>query len=318
MMLADKIISLRKRNGWSQEDLAERMNVSRQSVSKWESDQSTPDIGKILELSRIFQVTTDYLLKDELEEPSEPEPPSPAEEEPEPDGYSVSAAEAEDFLSAMARHGRQSGFGVLLCILSPVPLIVSSAYEDHRFSIAIGMAALLIFIAAAVVLFIVSESNIKAYEHYKKQPIRLDQAAQELVSAWQQQERQSLVYRNAGGAVLCILGVLPMLLGGILDLSDFILIHLTALLLVFVAVGVYLFVTAGTTRSGYDQLLQEGDYAPERKKNKWLEDFYWPVVTAIYLGWSFWTSNWGFTWIIWPVAGCLFAALSAVLERRKK
>ena len=64
MILADKIITLRKKAGWSQEELAERLNVSRQSVSKWESAQSMPDIDKILQLSSLFSVTTDCLLKD--------------------------------------------------------------------------------------------------------------------------------------------------------------------------------------------------------------------------------------------------------------
>lgn len=69
MILADKIIDLRKKNGLSQEELAEKMNVSRQSVSKWEGAQSVPDLNKIIMLSEIFGVTTDYLLKDELGEP---------------------------------------------------------------------------------------------------------------------------------------------------------------------------------------------------------------------------------------------------------
>ena len=51
------------------EELAERLNVSRQSVSKWESAQSVPDIDRILQMSRLFGVTTDYLLKDDMEEP---------------------------------------------------------------------------------------------------------------------------------------------------------------------------------------------------------------------------------------------------------
>lgn len=67
MIFADKLIALRKKKGWSQEELAEKMNVSRQAVSKWESAQSLPDLGKILALSTLFDVTTDYLLKDELE-----------------------------------------------------------------------------------------------------------------------------------------------------------------------------------------------------------------------------------------------------------
>ncbi len=68
MILADKIIRFRKKNGWSQEELAEKMNVSRQAVSKWEAAQTTPDLEKILQLSNLFGVTTDYLLKDELED----------------------------------------------------------------------------------------------------------------------------------------------------------------------------------------------------------------------------------------------------------
>lgn len=53
MTLADKIIMLRKRQGWSQEELASRLNVSRQSVSKWEMAQSVPDLNKIVLLSRL-------------------------------------------------------------------------------------------------------------------------------------------------------------------------------------------------------------------------------------------------------------------------
>ena len=68
MILADKIINLRKKNGWSQEELAERLGVSRQSVSKYEGAQSVPDLDKILKLSEIFGVTTDYLIKDDIEE----------------------------------------------------------------------------------------------------------------------------------------------------------------------------------------------------------------------------------------------------------
>ena len=67
MIFADKLIALRKQHGLSQEQLAEKLNVSRQSVSKWEGAQSIPDINKIIQLSQIFGVSTDYLLKDELE-----------------------------------------------------------------------------------------------------------------------------------------------------------------------------------------------------------------------------------------------------------
>ena len=65
MILADKIIEERKRLGLSQEELAEKLSVSRQSISKWEGAQSIPDINRIIEMANIFGVTTDYLLKDD-------------------------------------------------------------------------------------------------------------------------------------------------------------------------------------------------------------------------------------------------------------
>ena len=69
MILADKITELRKKAGWSQEELAAQLGVSRQSVSKWEGAQSVPDMEKILQLSNLFGVSTDYLLKDEITQP---------------------------------------------------------------------------------------------------------------------------------------------------------------------------------------------------------------------------------------------------------
>ena len=68
MILADKITALRKKAGWSQEELAEQLGVTRQSVSKWEGAKSVPDMDKVVQMSRLFGVTTDFLLKDELSE----------------------------------------------------------------------------------------------------------------------------------------------------------------------------------------------------------------------------------------------------------
>ena len=63
MDVSEKILQLRKANGFTQEELAEKLNVSRQSVSKWESGQSVPELEKLVALSEIFQVSTDHMLK---------------------------------------------------------------------------------------------------------------------------------------------------------------------------------------------------------------------------------------------------------------
>ena len=67
MKLSDKIVGLRKSNGMSQEDLAEKLDVSRQAISRWESGAAMPDANNILQLSKLFDVTTDYLLNDDYQ-----------------------------------------------------------------------------------------------------------------------------------------------------------------------------------------------------------------------------------------------------------
>ena len=68
-MIGTKISFCRKKAGLSQEALATRLNISRQAVSRWETGEAVPDTEKIVQLSRLFQVSTDYLLLDEIEEP---------------------------------------------------------------------------------------------------------------------------------------------------------------------------------------------------------------------------------------------------------
>lgn len=65
MKLQDKIIEHRKANGWSQEDFADKLNVSRQAISRWENGTALPDLQNILQISKLFHVTTDYLLNDD-------------------------------------------------------------------------------------------------------------------------------------------------------------------------------------------------------------------------------------------------------------
>ena len=67
MDIAEKIIKLRKESGWSQEDLAEKLYVSRQAISRWENGTALPDAQNVLQISKLFGVTTDYLLNDDYE-----------------------------------------------------------------------------------------------------------------------------------------------------------------------------------------------------------------------------------------------------------
>ena len=122
MIFADKLIALRKKAGWSQEELAQQLNVSRQSVSKWEGAQSVPDLDKIVQLSRVFGVSTDYLLKDELEE-QEPAPSLPEQ----PQRRRVSMEEASRYLELRCAAAPRLALATFLCVISPIALILLGA-----------------------------------------------------------------------------------------------------------------------------------------------------------------------------------------------
>ena len=132
MIIADKIVSLRKRAGWSQEELAEKLGVTRQSVSKWEGAQSVPDMDKVVSMSRLFGVTTDYLLKDELEEDA----PCAAAEDNDPPLRRVTMEQASAYLALRKAAAPKVAAATALCIVSPVTLLLLSApSESGRFGI---------------------------------------------------------------------------------------------------------------------------------------------------------------------------------------
>ena len=180
MILADKIIQLRKKNGWSQEELAEQMGISRQAVCKWEGAQSIPDINKLIQLSRLFNVSMDYLLKDEMEE-VEYDTTSLQDEtatEEQSSRRFVSMEEANAFLKVKKETSGKIALGVALCILSIIPLcILASAAENHLIPITeeiaggIGFIILLVIVASAVAIFIQCGMKTSPYEFLEKENI---------------------------------------------------------------------------------------------------------------------------------------------------
>lgn len=84
-MIGEKIALCRKKAGMSQEALAAELNISRQAVSRWETGEATPDTDKVVQLSRLFGVTTDYLLLDEIEASAAPQTSAPQPSAPQAD-----------------------------------------------------------------------------------------------------------------------------------------------------------------------------------------------------------------------------------------
>lgn len=325
MILADKIIELRKKAGLSQEELAEKMGVSRQSVSKWEGALSIPDLDKILLLSEIFGVSTDYLLKDELGD----EIPSPTEEISESRFRRVSMEEANDFIKVKDETAPLVALGVVLCILSPVIMFFLIAMHTagkieitENSAAGIGIVALILLVVPAVALFIISGMKTNKYEYFEDEPIELAYGVAGMVRERQNKLRDKHIRDCVLGVCLCVVSALPLLLFAFFgNDGDEVLIGL-CLTLMIVAAGVYILIRSGIPWETTEKLLQQDDYTVEKKtlekKLDPISSIYWCIVTAVYLGWSFYTMEWHRTWIIWPVAGVFFGVFEGIAHYMNK
>lgn len=331
MILAEKIMQLRKKNGWSQEELAEQMHVSRQSVSKWESGTSIPDLNKILLLSQIFGVSTDYLLKEEMEDRNE----ILSTEEMEVNVNhatesirNVSLEEATDYMRDSACIAKKIAVGVSMCILSPILLLLLGVYAENGMipisedmAGGFGIISLLLIIAPAVAIFITVGMKMERYQYLEKEPIELEYGVSGIVKERKQAQNETYMTGILIGVTLCILSAIPLFVAAAIDASDIIVVWCVVGILFMISVAVYIFIRVMTVRFCYDRLLQENDYTLSRKtaakrKRKW-EAIYWPLITAIYLAYSFWTMHWERSWIIWPVAAVFSVVLSGIFGKEE-
>ncbi|MGM9597419.1 MAG: helix-turn-helix domain-containing protein [Eubacteriales bacterium] len=316
MILADKIIRLRKKNGWSQEELAEKMNVSRQAVSKWESAQTVPDLEKILQLSGLFGVTTDYLLKDELE--NEEYTDSAAES-----GVKrVTLAEANEFIDWRRSAAVRIAVAVFLCIASVIPLLLLAAASEANligmssaFAGAVGMVIFLAAVTVAVVIFVYCGFRNAPYAYLDKEVFETEYGVKGMVRERQKAYRNAYVRSNMIGVCLCVLSPVALFVGAFSGDEFFTVLMLTVTLLM-VGVGVIFFITAGVRWASMQKLLREGEFSDREKKRSGLKEsvgtIYWLLAVAIYLGWSFAADSWTISWIVWPIAGVLFAAVMQI------
>lgn len=322
MTIADKILNLRKTNNLSQEELAEKLGVSRQSVSKWESAASIPDITKIMALAKLFSVATDYLLDDELEMPQYTGEVERSTE------HLVTIEEANRLIATTKKYARKLALGVAFCILSPTLLIflttvaeenASNSYISVDMASIFGLIFLFLFVAVAVSIFIIGEADIKPLQYFKKSDFELSFGVSGIVK-----ERQSafLPVRTKTlvmNVVLLMFSALPLVVVSFFSVTQTFLIGMLMVLFFVVAIGVCNLIICEAEKKCYEQLLGEGEYNRAsmgvNKKKERINGIYWSVVLAVYLGWSLWGENWGITWIVWPVAALLYSAISAIFVR---
>lgn len=321
MILAEKIMQLRKKAGWSQEELAEQLGVTRQSVSKWEGAQSMPDMEKILQMSRLFGVSTDFLLKDELEA-AEPDvaPDEPALRR-------VSMEEASAYLALRREAAPKMALGTLLCVWSPVTLIgLSFVSEAGRFPMTqnaaagLGLCVLLILVAIGVALFLSCGRGTRDFAFLETEPFETEYGVSGMVKERRRAGEDRFHRLNTVAAMLCVLAALP-LFAAVFWGVDAAYILGVCLTIVLAGIGAALFVYTGTETAAMEKLLEDGEYTRDRKRSGSLRGtvslVYWLTATAVFLFYTFGPRGSGqpqYSWFIWAIAGVLYAAVLAVVK----
>ncbi|WP_028125858.1 helix-turn-helix domain-containing protein [Eremococcus coleocola] len=317
MILADKIIELRKKNGWSQEEFSEMLGVSRQSVSKWEGAQSTPELNRLIQMSKIFSVSTDYLLKDDVENLD----PEQADLEWLEDRRKFSLEEANSYLKLKAESRPILAGGISLLILSPSILLYTAlGAETENFPLSedmatlIGVATLLLAVAIGVGLIIFANQKVAKFDFLEKEMIDTEYGVTNLARDLKEKSHDQYVFRLILGIGLCIVSAIPILMIELFDQAKTNVGIFIIMTLALVAIGVNLIVQTLDQREAYDQLLQEEDYSLESKRRRsWsgpIFGAYWTLIAMVYIAYSLYTDNWAWSWVIWPFAG----AFSGVIE----
>ena len=322
MILADKIINLRKKMLWSQEELADKLDVSRQSVSKWESSQSIPDMDKILKMSRLFGVSTDYLLKDELGETDET---PQVQEDDSPALRHVSMEQASKYMEIRAKSAPKLALSTMLCVLAPMALLFFIALSlsgwvsmSENAAAGIGLSFLIILVALGVIGFIKAGSEASGYEFLEREAFETEYGVSGAVKKRKEEYKEQYTRTNTICTLLCILSVIPMFLSICFDAADFVFVFDVCFILLMTAIACYGFVYASTIMGSYNKLLEEGDFTRrEKTRNPIMGSFstiYWLTATAIFLFFQLGLpGRWENAWVIWPIAGVLFAVFRIIV-----
>lgn len=316
MILADKILLHRKYMNLTQEELADKMNVSRQSVSKWESAQSIPDMDKIILLSDIFEVSIDYFLRDEIDTPEYIKSSNAKRK--------INLEFANQFINDSYTQSKLVSMAVLLSIYSPIFLVFFNLLIRNNIFIAskdfltgVGLIIMILMITGAIGLFIKNDMKMHQYKFFEYETFETEYGVEGIISQKYEIYKETFSKKIILGVTLLFLSLIPIFIS--------ILVFPTPLMksiglpasLLFVGFGMMIIANTNIRNNAYKKLLQIDDYTETKKKENDIfgsfAGIYWALMATIYFAISFIFDAWVHSWIVWPVAGVLFGLFSMVV-----
>jgi len=212
----------------------------------------------------------------------------------------------------------------MLCLCSVIPLFFFLAMaESNKMSLTDDMAAgfgvlgILIMVSIAVSFFI----KINQYEDevatIENEPFELAYGVHSVFQEKLEKFRPRYNLRLSIAIFLFIVSFVPLMFSAMFFEGSGTTLMMLIVLILIIATGLYILLPVSARFEAYNNILKDSVETEKTKRAKRAEKlaaFYWPLLTAIFLGWSLWTMDWGTTWIVWPVGGVLFAALVGLME----
>lgn len=227
------------------------------------------------------------------------------------------------------------GIGLIIFSVTAI-LTMVGLYELGALSLSEDQAALMgaimmmVIIAIGVYLIVSNTMKLSQYDYLKFESVTLDYSAQRIANEYK--EMVTPKYRKAvsSSVLMYIMSIVPLFVAILVfgDKNDGPIVLATALIIVIVAFATYHLVRHYGPHNAVNKLLNEGEYSykisrpsqtseerkAQLKKADKIDTIYWALVTAIYLGYSLITRDWGRSWMIWPIAGVLSVSIDAYFD----
>lgn len=223
----------------------------------------------------------------------------------------VKLDEAKSYVRARTLVALESAAGVMLCIWS----VMFPQFFGEK-----GVVLMFAAIALGVGIPIISDFHLTRYRHLRKKILILESEAEQWIAAQKERMASRSMFFHAGGVMLLIVSILPPVIteelwrapkGSLEEAFG------DSMFFFLIGVGVFLLLYYRWRMEAFYILLQTGDYAIGKNTRtmaqKMFGALYWPLVTIIYLAWSFWTREWDITWIIWPLAAIAGESVDTLL-----
>jgi len=237
----------------------------------------------------------------------------------------ISIEEVSEYLENKRKASNMTAVGVMLCIGSVIPLLSLLALVGQNYinmsnkeATAVGLIALFGLLVVAVGLFLRANYFGLDLEKASRDKLQLENGGKRLFAEELDKYKHTHLRRVTFSVAMIVLSVVPLITVSILTDNGWLALWMVNLMLLLIGFGVFIILPTTNHYTALRFILEIGDPIPEKskqlKRTEKVAAIYWPLVTAGYIGWSLWTMAWGTSWIIWPVAAMVFAAVIGLID----